>query len=65
MEADPEKFFDRVIEIDLDTLEPHIVGPHTPDLARPVSAMAEAVQTEGYPAELSSALVLRRSPATA
>jgi aconitate hydratase len=57
VEADPEKFFDRVIEIDLDTLEPHIVGPHTPDLARPVSAMAAAVETEGYPAELSSALV--------
>jgi len=42
---------------DLDTLEPHIVGPHTPDLARPVSAMAAAVEAEGYPAELSSALV--------
>ncbi|MDQ1567335.1 MAG: aconitate hydratase, partial [Actinomycetota bacterium] len=57
VEADPERFFDRVIEIDLDTLEPHIVGPHTPDLARPVSAMAAAVEAEGYPAELSSALV--------
>jgi aconitate hydratase len=57
VETDPEKFFDRVIEIDLDTLEPHIVGPHTPDLARPVSAMAAAVVAEGYPAELSSALV--------
>ncbi|HLF40639.1 MAG TPA: aconitase family protein, partial [Acidimicrobiia bacterium] len=57
VEADPERFFDRVIEIDLDTLEPHIVGPHTPDLARPISAMAEAVKDEGYPAELSSALV--------
>jgi aconitase A len=38
--ADPEKYYDQVIEIDLDTLEPHLVGPHTPDLARPVSAMA-------------------------
>src|SRR5690606_16523535 len=35
--ADPGRFFDQVIEIDLSTLEPHINGPHTPDLARPVS----------------------------
>jgi aconitate hydratase len=57
VDADPERFFDRVIEIDLDTLEPHVVGPHTPDLARPVSAMAEAVEKEGYPAEPTYALV--------
>jgi aconitate hydratase len=57
VDADPEKFFDRVIEIDLDRLEPHIVGPHTPDLARPVSAMAAAVETEQYPPRLTSALV--------
>jgi aconitate hydratase len=57
VDADPERFFDRVIEIDLDTLEPHVVGPHTPDLARPVSAMAEAVDKEGYPAEPTYALV--------
>ena len=37
VEADPEKFYDVLVEIDLSTLEPHIVGPHTPDLARPVS----------------------------
>ncbi len=41
--ADPERYFDLVIEIDLDTLEPHIVGPFTPDLARPVSQMAADV----------------------
>jgi len=35
--ADPGKFFDVLVEIDLSTLEPHIVGPHTPDLARPIS----------------------------
>ncbi|MDQ3944608.1 MAG: aconitate hydratase [Actinomycetota bacterium] len=57
VDAEPERFFDRVIEIDLDTLEPHVVGPHTPDLARPVSAMAEAVEKEGYPAEPTYALV--------
>ncbi len=40
VEADPGKYYDEVIEIDLSTLEPHIVGPFTPDLARPVSQMA-------------------------
>ena len=43
VEENPEKYFDRVIEIDLTTLEPHVVGPHTPDLARPISDMAQAV----------------------
>ena len=37
----PEDFFDQVIEIDLSTLEPHIVGPHTPDLARPISKLKD------------------------
>jgi aconitate hydratase len=55
--ADPERFYDRVIEIDLSTLEPHVVGPHSPDRARPVSAMAEAVREEGYPDEISVALI--------
>jgi aconitate hydratase len=54
---DPERFYSRVIEIDLSTLEPHLVGPHTPDLARPVSGMAEAVETEGYPDKISVALI--------
>ena len=39
-EADPEKHYDQVVRIDLSALEPHVVGPHTPDLARPVSGMA-------------------------
>jgi aconitate hydratase len=55
--ADPEKYYDLVIEIDLDTLEPHIVGPHTPDLARPVSRMAADVAANGYPDELTSGLI--------
>ena len=55
--ADPGKYYDLVIEIDLDTLEPHIVGPHTPDLARPVSQMAADVAANGYPDELTSALI--------
>jgi aconitate hydratase len=57
VEANPERFFDEIVEIDLGTLEPHIVGPHTPDLARPVSQMAADVRENGYPAELSSCLI--------
>jgi aconitate hydratase len=53
----PEKFYDEVVEIDLSKLEPHVVGPHTPDLARPVSELAAAVAKEGYPAVLKAALV--------
>jgi len=55
--ADPERYFDKVIEIDLSTLEPHLVGPHTPDLDRPVSEIAAAAVKEGYPREISAALV--------
>ncbi|MCK5376796.1 MAG: aconitate hydratase, partial [Acidobacteria bacterium] len=57
VEAEPERFFDLVVEIDLDTLEPHIVGPHTPDLARPVSQMAADVAENGYPDNLTAALI--------
>jgi len=57
VEADPEKYFDRVVEIDLSTLEPHVVGPHTPDLARPISEMAAAVIKEKYADKISSALI--------
>ena len=53
----PEKYYDQVIEIDLSALEPHIVGPHTPDLARPVSKMSEDVKANGYPEELTAALL--------
>jgi aconitate hydratase len=49
--------FDRVIEIDLSTLEPHIVGPHTPDLARPVSKMGADAKENGWPADLTNCLV--------
>ncbi len=57
VERDPERFYDRVVEIDLDELEPHLVGPHTPDLDRPVSEVRDAVETESYPPEISYALV--------
>jgi len=49
--------YDQVIEIDLSTLEPHINGPFTPDLAHPLSQFAEAVKKNGWPAELSAGLI--------
>jgi len=55
--ADPERYFDRVIDIDLDELEPHLVGPHTPDLDRPISDVKQAAIEEGYPLDISYALV--------
>ncbi len=53
----PEKFFDQVIRIDLSSLEPYIVGPHTPDLARPISQMAEDVKKNNYLDNISVALI--------
>jgi len=57
VEAAPEKYFNRVVEIDLSALEPHLVGPHTPDLARPLSRVPAAVKENNYPAAISAALV--------
>jgi aconitate hydratase len=57
VEERPQDFFDRVIEIDLDSLEPHLVGPHTPDLARPVSALSEEAREKGYPVNVTNALI--------
>ncbi|MEO1625556.1 MAG: aconitate hydratase, partial [Bacteroidota bacterium] len=53
----PDDYFDQVIHIDLSTLEPHINGPYTPDLAWPISKFAEAVQTNEYPAKLEVGLI--------
>jgi aconitate hydratase len=57
VEADPKKYYDQVVEIDLSSLEPYVVGPHTPDLARPISQMKRDVAEKGYPAEVRSALI--------
>ncbi len=57
IEQAPEKYFDKVIEIDLSKLEPHIVGPHTPDLARPVSELADDVKNNNYLDNISVALI--------
>lgn len=54
---DPKKYYDEVIEIDLSTLEPYVVGPHTPDLARPISQMKADAEKNGWKVELSAALI--------
>jgi aconitate hydratase len=55
--ANPEKYFDQLIEIDLDTLMPHLNGPFTPDLGTPVSEMAEAARKNDWPLEVEWALI--------
>ncbi len=55
--ADPEQYYDRVVTIDLSTLEPHLVGPHSPDIAHPLSAMAADCEREDYPVDLTAALI--------
>ncbi|HNL38999.1 MAG TPA: aconitate hydratase, partial [Saprospiraceae bacterium] len=55
--ANPEKYFDQVIEIDLSKLEPHINGPFTPDLAWPLSKFAAAVKKNKYPVQLEVGLI--------
>ncbi|MFQ5416105.1 MAG: aconitate hydratase [Myxococcota bacterium] len=57
VEADPSKYYDEIVEIDLSRLEPHVVGPHTPDLARPVSRMAADAAEHGYPTRLTAGLI--------
>jgi aconitate hydratase len=53
----PQKYYDRVIEINLSELEPHLNGPFTPDKAWPLSKMKEAVRQENYPDKISVALI--------
>src|SRR5574341_345099 len=55
--ADPRKHYDEIVEIDLSELEPHIVGPHSPDRARPISKLAAEVKKEGWPATITNALI--------
>src|ERR671915_2082974 len=59
VEAHPEDYFDRVVRIDLSTLEPHIVGPHSPDRARPISRLAAEVedQSNQFVEDISTALI--------
>src|SRR6187455_3865776 len=55
--ANPKKYYDQVLELELDTLEPYINGPFTPDLATPISKMREAVEKNGWPEKLEVALI--------
>ena len=55
--VNPSKYFDQLIEINLNELEPHVNGPFTPDLATPISKMAEAVAANGWPDQVEVALI--------
>jgi aconitate hydratase len=55
--ANPEKYFDQVIEIDLSTLEPHINGPFTPDLATPISKFKAEAEKNGWPTKIEVGLI--------
>ncbi|WP_236676230.1 aconitate hydratase [Chryseolinea lacunae] len=55
--ADPEKYFDQVVEINLDELEPHLNGPFTPDLATPISKMKEEASKNGWPTKVEVGLI--------
>jgi aconitate hydratase len=57
VQAEPARYYDQVVEIDLSELEPHIVGPHSPDRDRPVSKLAAEVEQNGWPAEIKAALI--------
>ena len=57
VEKDPGQYYDRIVEINLSKLEPHITGPHSPDRARPISALAKEAKEEGFPDVVSAALV--------
>ena len=57
-EANPEQYYDRIVEINLSELEPHLVGPHSPDRARPISRMAAELEEDaGLIDEISAALI--------
>ncbi len=55
--ANPEKYFDQVIEIDLSTLEPHLNGPFSPDIATPISKLGEEAKKNGWPLEVEWGLI--------
>ena len=57
VEREPAQFFDQIVEIDLNKLEPQVTGPHSPDRARPISALAREVQENNFPDNISMALV--------
>jgi len=54
---DPKRFYDEIVEIDLDQLEPHVVGPHSPDRDRPISQLAGEARQNGWPLQIKNALI--------
>merc|ERR1719315_640469 len=57
LSPDPDCKYDQVIEIDLNTLEPHVNGPFTPDLATPISELGAAAKANGWPLEVKDGLI--------
>jgi len=57
VEAKPEAYYDELVEINLDTLEPQVVGPHSPDLGRPVSRLGADARKSGWPTTITNALI--------
>lgn len=57
LRADPDAQYDKVIEINLSTLEPHVNGPFTPDLSTPISTFGHTAKTEGWPSSVSAGLI--------
>jgi aconitate hydratase len=57
VESNPRAFYDEIVEINLDELPPHVVGPHSPDLGRPISRLAADVQANGWPTRITNALI--------
>ena len=55
--AEPEKYFDQLVEINLDELEPHLNGPFTPDLATPISKMKETAAANNWPTKVEVGLI--------
>ncbi|MBI3323497.1 MAG: aconitate hydratase, partial [Candidatus Omnitrophica bacterium] len=57
VEQDPARFFDEVVELDLSALEPYLVGPRSPDAARPISHMVKEIEEGGWPPQIRAALI--------
>lgn len=55
--AHPEKYYDQLLELDLNTLEPYLNGPFTPDLATPISKLKEVAEKNGWPDKIEVALI--------
>ena len=57
VETKPAAFYDEIVEINLDTLEPQVVGPHSPDLGRPISRLGADARQHGWPTTITNALI--------